>query len=93
MTSVNRSTETTSEDTSVASAMLQSMQNRLIEHEVFVSGFICEISDLGHPKENQLARKETQLVLTKNTRLNGLVKLEVILLPALIEIERKYING
>jgi glucuronate isomerase len=93
MTSVNRSTETTSEDTSVASAMLQSMQNRLIEHEVFFSDFICEISDLGHPKENQLARKETQLGPIKNTRLNGLVKLEVILLPALIEIERKYING
>jgi hypothetical protein len=51
MTSVNRSTATTSEETSVASAMLQSMQNRLIEHEVFVSGFICEISDLGHQKK------------------------------------------
>jgi len=69
------------------------MQNRLIEHEVFFSDFICEISDLGHPKENQLAQKETQLEPLKNTRLNGLVKLEVILLPALIEIERKYING
>ena len=93
MTPVNRSTETTSEDTSVASVMLQSMQNRLIEHEVFVLGFICKISDLGHLKEKQLARKETQLQPIKNTHLNGLVKLEVILLPILIEIERKYING
>ena len=41
----------------------------------------------------QLARNETQLQPIKNTHLNGLVKLEVILLPALIEIERKYING
>jgi hypothetical protein len=78
---------------SVQSANQRIAQKRMDEHEVKIMKNLCEISDLGHLKEKQLARKETQLQSIKNTHLNGLVKLEVILLPILIEIERKYING
>ena len=81
------------ESTSVHSVIQRNVQNRMDEHEDLNLKILCEISDLGHLKEKQLARNETQLQPIKNTQLNGLVKLEVILLPILIEIERKYING
>lgn len=81
------------ESTSVHSVIQRNVQNRMDEHEDLNLKILCEISDLGHLKEKQLARNETQLQSIKDTHLNGLVKLEVILLPILIEIERKYING
>ena len=81
------------ESTSVHSVIQRNVQNRMDEHEDLNLKILCEISDLSHLKEKQLARNETQLQSIKNTHLNGLVKLEVILLPILIEIERKYING
>ena len=81
------------ESTSVHSLIQRNVQNRMDEHESLILKNLCGISDLSHLKEKQLARKETQLRPIKNTHLNGLVKLEVILLPILIEIERKYING
>ena len=81
------------ESTSVHSVIQRNVQNRMDEHEDLNLKNLCEISDLSHLKEKQLARKETQLQSIKNSHLNGLVKLEVILLPILIEIERKYING
>ena len=81
------------ESTSVHSVIQRNVQNRMDEHEDLILKNLCEISDLSHLKEKQLARNETQLQPIKNTQLNGLVKLEVILLPILIEIERKYING
>lgn len=81
------------ESTSVHSVIQRNVQNRMDEHEDLILKNLCEISDLCHLKENQLAQEETQLEPIKNTQLNGLVKLEVILLPILIEIERKYING
>ena len=81
------------ESTSVHSVIQRNLQNRMDEHEDLNLKNLCETSDLCHLKENQLARDETQLEPIKNTQLNGLVKLEVILLPILIEIERKYING
>ena len=81
------------ESTSVHSVIQRNVQNRMDEHEDLNLKILCEISDLGHLKEKRLARNETQLQSIKDTHLNGLVKLEVILLPILIEIERKYING
>lgn len=78
---------------SVQSAIQQVAQNCIDERESETAKNLCEVSDLGHLKENKLSRNEAQLVQNENTQLGGLVKLEVILIPILIEIERKYING
>jgi hypothetical protein len=55
---------------------------------------LCEISDLGHSKEKQLARNEAQLRMPKNTQTNGLVKMSVYVTAVMnqIEPEKEIVN-
>ena len=93
MTFSSSNFKTAQKASSVQSAIQRIAQKRIDERESETAKNLCEVSDLGHLKENQLARNEAHLVQNENTQLGGLVKLEVILIPILIEIERKYING
>ena len=55
---------------------------------------LCEISDLGHPKEKQLAQNETQLRPVQNTQTDGLVKMSVYVTAVMnqIEPEKEIVN-
>ena len=72
---------------SVQSAILQIAQKRMGEHEVKSIESLCEISDLSHSKEKQLARNETQLRMPKNTQTGGLVKMSVYVTAVMNQIE------
>ena len=69
--------KTAQKASSVQSAIQRIAQKRMDEHEVKIMKNLCEISDLGHLKEKQLARNEAQLQLPKNTQTDGLVKMSV----------------
>ena len=79
---------------SVQSAILQIAQKRMDKHEVKVMEILCEISDLGHSKEKQLAQNETQLRPAKNTHKVGLVKMSVFVTAVMnqIEPEKEIVN-
>ena len=79
---------------SVQSAILQIAQKRIDKHEVKVMENLCEISDLGHSKEKQLARNETKLLPTNNTHTVGLVKMSVFVTAVMnqIEPEKEIVN-
>ena len=55
---------------------------------------LCEISDLGHLKEKQLARNEAQLQLLNNTQTDELVKMSVYVTAVMnqIEPEKEIVN-
>lgn len=72
---------------SVQSAILQIAQKRMDKHEVKVMENLCEIGDLGHSKEKQLAQNETQLLLAKYTHILGLVKMSVFVTAVMNQIE------
>ena len=72
---------------SVQSAILQIAQKRMDEHEVKTIENLCEISDLSHSKEKQLARNEAQLRMPKNTHTVGLVKMSVFVTAVMNQIE------
>ena len=79
---------------SVQSAILQIAQKRMGKHEVKTMENLCEISDLSHSKEKQLARNETQLRPAKNTHTVGLVKMSVFVTAVMnqIEPEKEIVN-
>ena len=79
---------------SVQSAILQIAQKRMDKHEVKVMENLCEVSDLGHSKEKQLAQKETQLRPANNTHTVGLVKMSVFVTAVMnqIEPEKEIVN-
>lgn len=79
---------------SVQSAILQIAQKRMDEHEVKVIENLCEISDLSHSKEKQLAQNETQLRAVNNTHILGLVKMSVFVTAVMnqIEPEKEIVN-
>ena len=79
---------------SVQSAILQIAQKRIDKHEVKVMENLCEISDLGHSKEKQLAQNETQLRPAYNTHTVGLVKMSVFVTAVMnqIEPEKEIVN-
>ena len=79
---------------SVQSAIQRIVQKRMDEHEVKIMKNLCEISDLGHLKEKQLARNEAQLQLLKNTQTDGLVKMSVYVTAVMnqIEPEKEIVN-
>ena len=79
---------------SVRSAILQIAQKRMDEHEVKFMKNLCEISDLGHLKEKQLARNEAQLRLPNDTQTAGLVKMAVYVTAVMnqIEPEKEIVN-
>ncbi|MDB2522517.1 hypothetical protein N9X88_00410 [Alphaproteobacteria bacterium] len=79
---------------SVQSAIQRIAQKRMDEHEVKIMENLCEISDLGHLKEKQLARNEAQLQLLNNTQTDGLVKMSVYVTAVMnqIEPEKEIVN-
>ena len=79
---------------SVQSATLQIAQKRMDKHEVKVMENLCEISDLGHSKEKQLAQNETQPRSANNTHILGLVKMSVFVMAVMnqIEPEKEIVN-
>ena len=79
---------------SVQSANQRIAQKRMDEHEVKIMKNLCEISDLGHLKEKQLARNEAQLQLLNNTQTDGLVKMSVYVTAVMnqIEPEKEIVN-
>ena len=76
------------------SAIQQIAQKRMDEHEVRIMKNLCEISDLGHFKEKQLARNEAQLQLPNNTQTAGLVKMAAYVTAIMnqIEPEKEIVN-
>ena len=79
--------KTAQKASSVQSAIQRIAQKRMDEHEVTIMKNLCEISDLGHPKEKQLARNEAQLQLLNNTHTDGLVKMSVYVTAVMNQIE------
>ena len=79
---------------SFQSAIQRIVQKRMDEHEVKIMKNLCEISDLGHPKEKQLAQNETQLRSANNTHILGLVKMSVFVMAVMnqIEPEKEIVN-
>lgn len=86
--------KTAQKASSVQSAIQRIAQKRMDEHEVKVIKNPCEISDLGHSKEKQLARNEAQLQLLNNTQTDGLVKMSVYVTAVMnqIEPEKEIVN-
>ena len=79
--------KTVEKTSSVRSAIQRIAQKRMDEHEVKIMKNLCEISDLGHLKEKQLAQNEAQLQLPKNTQTDGLVKMSVYVTAVMNQIE------
>ena len=79
--------KTAQKASSVQSAIQRIAQKRMDEHEVKIMKNLCEISDLGHIKEKQLARNEAQLQLPNNTQTDGLVKMSVYVTAVMNQIE------
>jgi len=86
--------KTVEKSLSVQSAIQRIAQKRMDEHEVNIMKNLCEISDLGHSKEKQLARNEAQLRMPNNTQTNGLVKMSVYVTAVMnqIEPEKEIVN-
>ena len=86
--------KTAQKASSVQSAIQRIAQKRMDEHEVKIMEILCEISDLGHLKEKQLARNEAQLQLLNNTQSDGLVKMSVYVTAVMnqIEPEKEIVN-
>ena len=86
--------KTAQKASSVQSAIQRIAQKRMDEHEVKIMKNLCEISDLSHSKEKQLARNETQLRMPKNTQTGGLVKMSVYVRAVMnqIEPEKEIVN-
>lgn len=86
--------KTAQKASSVQSAIQRIAQKRMDEHEVKIMKNLCEINDLGHSKEKQLARKETQLQLPNSTQTDGLVKMSVYVTAVMnqIEPEKEIVN-
>ena len=86
--------KTAQKASSFQSAIKQIAQKRMDEHEVKIMKNLCEISDLSHSKEKQLARNETQLRMPKNTQTGGLVKMSVYVRAVMnqIEPEKEIVN-
>ena len=86
--------KTAQKASSVQSAIQRIAQKRMGEHEVKIMENLCEISDLGHQKEKQLARNEAQLQLLNNTHTDGLVKMSVYVTAVMnqIEPEKEIVN-
>lgn len=78
--------KTAQKASSVQSAIQRIAQKRMDEHEVKIMENLCEISDLGHLKEKQLARNEAQLQLLNNTHTDGLVKMSVYVTAVMNQI-------
>lgn len=94
MTFSSSNFKTAHKASSVQSAIQQIAQKRMDEHEVKVIENLCEISDLGHSKEKQLARNEAQLRPANNTHTVGLVKMSVFVTAVMnqIEPEKEIVN-
>ena len=94
MTFSSSNFKTAQKTSSVQSAIQQIAQKRMDEHEVKTIENLCEISDLSHSKEKQLARNETQLRMPKNTQTDGLVKMSVYVRAVMnqIEPEKEIVN-
>ena len=86
--------KTVEKTSSVQSAIQRIAQKRMDEHEVKIMKNLCEVSDLGHLKEKQLARNEAQLQLLNNTQSDGLVKMSVYVTAVMnqIEPEKEIVN-
>jgi hypothetical protein len=86
--------KTAQKASSVQSAILQISQKRMDEHGVKTMENLCEISDLSHSKEKQLAQNETQLQPANNTHILGLVKTSVFVTAVMnqIEPEKEIVN-
>lgn len=94
MTFSSSNFKTAHKASSVQSAIQQIAQKRMDEHEVKTIENLCEISDLSHSKEKQLARNETQLRSANNTHILGLVKMSVFVTAVMnqIEPEKEIVN-
>lgn len=94
MTFSSKIFKTAEKASSVQSAIQRIAQKRMDEHEVKIMEILCEISDLGHLKEKQLARNEAQLQLLNNTQSDGLVKMSVYVTAVMnqIEPEKEIVN-
>ena len=94
MTFSSSNFKTAHKASSVQSAIKQIAQKRMDEHEVKIMENLCEISDLSHSKEKQLARNEAQLRMPKNTQTGGLVKMSVYVRAVMnpIEPEKEIVN-
>ena len=94
MTFSSSNFKTAPKASSVQSAIKQIAQKRMDEHEVKIMENLCEISDLSHSKEKQLARNEAQLRPANNTHILSLVKMSVFVTAVMnqIEPEKEIVN-